>query len=295
MVKNIIDYRKKYQGFFEIQPKVPVRDSYSLSLIYTPGVGRSCLEIKNNPAKSFELTNRANSIAVLTDCSTFPDFENINPLCAIPIVETKAIFYKEFAGIDAYPIVVNTHSVEEITQIIENLAPNFAGFDLDDFLPERTATIENFLKDNLKVPILYSYRKPNLFLTLERFNLIGKINPNIILPAIFRGAMDVHARMISDEIYGILDAALNDAVNCSSNNPDMRIAARIAYYVAKTAIDTGIAQVIIDPASVEEKYLDFLYEGSKSWFEKPLSGYFGSEHILEENSLELHQKNTWSN
>ena len=118
MVKNVFEYRSKHKGFFEVKTKIPVRDSYSLSLVYTPGVGRSCLEINENIDKSFELTNRANSIAVLTDCSNFPDFETINPLCAIPMAETKAAYYKQFAGIDAYPIVLNTHSVEEIAQVI---------------------------------------------------------------------------------------------------------------------------------------------------------------------------------
>ena len=293
MNKNIIDYRKKYQGLWEVQPKVPVKDSYALSLIYTPGVGRSCMEIKNNPEKSFELTNRGNSIAILTDCSTFPDFENINPLCGIPVVETKAIFYKEFAGIDAYPVVVNTHEVEEIAKIMANLAPNFAGFDLDDFLPERTAIIENWFNDDLGVPILFSYRKPNLFLALERFNLLGKINPNIIIPAIFRGAMDVRSRMISDEMYGVLGKALQDASDLKlipGNSPDeldMRAAARIAYHVAKTAVETGVAKLKIDPASVEEKYLDFLYEGSRAWFETP---DLQTKNTLDEKSLELHRR-----
>ena len=293
MKKNIIDYRKQYRGFWETQPKVQVKDSYSLSLIYTPGVGKSCLEIKNNPEKSFELTNRGNSIAILTDCSTFPDFENINPLCAIPMVETKAVFYKEFAGIDAYPVVVNTHDVEAVARIISNLAPNFAGFDLDDFLPERTAIIENWFNDDLEVPILFSYRKPNLFLALERSNLLGKINPNIIIPAIFRGAMDVHARMINDEMYGVLGHAFMDILQSklisenSTNELNLRAGARIAYHIAKTAIETGVAKLRIDPASVEEKYLDFLYEGRNSWFEKPESTH---NDTIDTQSLELHRR-----
>ncbi|MDD3013558.1 MAG: hypothetical protein PHC34_07640 [Candidatus Gastranaerophilales bacterium] len=296
MIKNIIDYRKKYQGFFEVTTKVPIRDSYSLSLIYTPGVGRSCIEIKDNSDKSLELTNRANSIAIITDGSNFPDFERMNPLCAIPAVEAKAICYKEFAGIDAYPIVVNTHDIDEIAEIISNLTPNFAGFDFDDFLPERSATLENWFNDDLNIPILYDYRKPNIVLAIQRAGLLGIIKPEIIAPAIMRGAMDVQAYMISDEMYGVLGAALEDAAKSglisesSCNDLNLRAAARVAYHIAKTAIETGAAKLKVAPEYVEDKYLDFLFEGKNSWFEKPISDYLSQKHTLEENSLELHRR-----
>ena len=160
MAIDIISYRKNYhRACREILQKFPVKDSYSLSLVYTiPGVG-NFLEIKNNPEKSFELTNRANSIAVITDCSDFPDFERINPLCGIQHA-IMAVQYREFAGIDAYPIVVNTHDIDEIVQVILNLVPSFAGFDLDGFLPERPAAIEDWLNEP-PYPVVYGMVLPN--------------------------------------------------------------------------------------------------------------------------------------
>jgi len=296
MIKNIIDYRKKYQGFFEVNTKVPVRDSYSLSLVYTPGVGKSCLEIRDNKDKTLEYTNRANSIAVITDGSNFPDFENINPLCAIPAVEAKVVCYKEFAGIDAYPIVVNTHDINKIAEIVRNLIPNFAGFDLDDFLPERSSTLENWFNDDLNVPLLYAYRKTNIFLAIEDAGLLGVIKPEIIAPAIMRAVLDVQAYMISDEMYGVIGTALEDASksglisDSSCNDLNLKAAARVAYHVAKTAIDTGAANLKVDPEYVESKYLDFLFEGKNSWFDVSPAEYLSEKHLLEENSLELHRK-----
>lgn len=296
MVRDIAAYRKKYQGLWEVNPKVPIKDSYSLSLAYTPGVGRSCIEIQNDKERAYELTNKANSIAVISDLSNFPDFETINPLCAIPAVESKCLMYKLFANIDAYPIVLNTANMDEIDAVIRGLMPTFAGFDIDDMHPSRSADLESWFAEQLNIPILYSYRKPNLFLAIERAGLLGKVNPDIVLPALFRGALDVQATMINDEMYGVLGTAFKDAEesgllkNCQDECLNLKIAARIAYHVSKTAMETGVAKVTIAPESIEDKYLAFLMEGSKSWFEEPLPGYKSSEHDIAENSLEFHRR-----
>jgi malate dehydrogenase (oxaloacetate-decarboxylating) len=291
---NILEYRKKHLGLWEIQTKVPIKDSYSLSLVYTPGVGSSCTTIRDDSEKSFELTNRANSIAVLTDCSNFPDFTAINPLCGIPPVETKALLYKELAGIDAYPIVVNTHEIEEIAQIILNLAPNFAGFDLDDFLSERSATLERMLK-HLNLPVIYSYRTPNLFFELEQNGFIDKINPAIVLPALMRGAVDSRTSEITLEMYESVVTALKEAenegiINSIYNPFNFKAAAKIAKHAAKIAVKTKTATLTVNPEKIEQKHLNFLLEGEKALFKNDLSEYKSCEHTINENSIELHRK-----
>lgn len=294
MRENIVQIREKYQGFWGIKTKTSIKDSYSLSLAYTPGVGRSCIEIKDNINASFELTNRANSIAVITDSSNFSDFANINPLCAIPAVETKSALYKEFAGIDAYPIVVNTKEISKIADIIINLAPNFAGVDLDDFLQERTSNLASRLDSHIKLPVFYSYRKTNLFFTLEDADLLDKFDSNLILPAIFRAALDVRATEINDEMLDIIAPTLEEAkksglISDCNNFLNFKVAAKIASSVAKAALDSGAATLPVTPEFVENKYLDFLYEGEKSWFDKPINGYLSQNHSIEENSLEFHR------
>lgn len=131
-----LDLRKKYQGRWEISPKIAIKDSYALSLVYTPGVGRVSMEIAENQEKSFELTNRANSVAVITTGS----------YSKIPLVEAKAVLYNKLAGIDAYPLVLDTSNVNEIAEILINLAPTFAGFVLTEMQEDTKSQIQELLQ-----------------------------------------------------------------------------------------------------------------------------------------------------
>jgi len=130
---------KKDQGFWEISPKVAIKDSYSLSLVYTPGVGKVSMEIAENPEKSFELTNKANSIAVIAEL-------NGGGVSKTPSLEIKAALYNKFAGIDAYPLVLEASEAKEITEIIINLVPTFAGFVLTGFSEDKELKIKELLK-----------------------------------------------------------------------------------------------------------------------------------------------------
>ena len=142
--------RKKYRGFWEISPKIAIKDSYALSLVYTPGVGKVSIEIAENPEKSFELTNRANSVAVIS-----ANLET-GSLSKIPVVEMKAVLYNKFAGIDAYPLVLETSDATEIAEIIINLAPSFAGFVLTGFSEDKQSQIKELLaKDNFSLPVVF--------------------------------------------------------------------------------------------------------------------------------------------
>jgi len=292
---NVIEFRKKYQGFLEINPKVEIKDSYSLSLVYTPGVGESSLAIKDNPEKAYELTNKANSIAIITDCSDFPDFETINPLSALPHIESKAVLYKELAGIDAYPVVVNTKDIEEIAETIVNLMPNFAGFDAEAMLPERSATLENMLRSK-EIPIFWSYRSPHLFLALENTGLLNRIQSEMIVPALMRAAIDMNVTTINYEMYDAISEALKECdrqgilTDHCCNQYNYKAAAQIAFHVAKAAYDSGCARTLIDPIKVWEKYLAYAMEGSKALFKGPLLGYKSEECSLNANAVELRRK-----
>ena len=289
---DTISIRKKYQGLWGVNTKVLIKDSYSLSLVYTPGVGKSCTEIAADPLISFELTNRANSIAIITDCSNFADFETINPLCAMPEAEAKAIFYKEFAGIDAYPIIVNTIDTEELAQVINALTPNFAAFDLEFLSPVRSMSVEQYLKHN-EFAVLYNYRLPYLYDAIQRTGLSDKISPDMIIPAVMRGVIDTRSREITDAMLDAAASAFIEANNddlLDNNKYNFKLASKIASNVAKAAIDEGVARTLITPQEVENKYLSFAMEGSKALFKPERAGYKSTEHDLSENSLELHRK-----
>jgi malate dehydrogenase (oxaloacetate-decarboxylating) len=289
---NIIDFRKKYNGLFEVNTKVPIRDSYSLSLVYTPGVGRSCTEIHKDSEKSYEYTNRANSAAIITDCSNYPD--NFNQVCAIPELEAKVLYYKEFAGIDAYPIIVKTKDINKIAEIIENLMPNFSGYDFTGFSAERSILLEKKLNNCLKAPALFSHSIPDILNSIDKAQLSQFIMPEVLLPAIMRGAIDVRAFNITKEmissVYDALTLAVKENLICKSKNFNLSAMPKVALYAAKIAIENNNTSLKITPEEVETKFIDFLLEGKNSLFNYPLPDYLSKNHTLEENSIELHRK-----
>ena len=128
---SLLDYFKKYNGLLSLQNKIPIKDNYSLSLVYTPGVGQSCLEIQKNPETAFWYTNKGNSMLVITDSSGFPDFEpsKWHNNFAIPNVEAISVYYKSLVNIDAYPMIFDfrtTHTAEEIFETVRNVMPAYS-------------------------------------------------------------------------------------------------------------------------------------------------------------------------
>ena len=119
-------------GKLTIESKVPIRNRDDLSLIYTPGVARVCLAIAENPEDARRLTIKRNTVAVVTDGSAVLGLGNIGPLAALPVMEGKAALFKRFAGIDAFPICLDTQDVDEIVAAVKAIAPVFAGINLED-------------------------------------------------------------------------------------------------------------------------------------------------------------------
>ena len=156
MIENGLDYRRRYRGLIGIQPKLPVRDAATLSLVYTPGVAEPCLEIEKDHLKSFEYTIRGNTIAVISDGSSVYGLGNVGPLASIPMLEAKCGFHKTFAGIDAFPIAINTQDIEEFTETVRYLAPTFGGFHLEDIASPNCFALEERLKRAISLPIFHT-------------------------------------------------------------------------------------------------------------------------------------------
>jgi malate dehydrogenase (oxaloacetate-decarboxylating) len=142
-------------GKIEIQSKVPVKTRDDLSMAYTPGVARICRAIAEDPEAAFALTIRRNTVAVVTDGSAVLGLGNIGPAAALPVMEGKALLFKEFAGVDAFPICLDTQDVDRIIESCVNLAPSFGGINLEDISSPRCVEIEERLSRQLDIPVFH--------------------------------------------------------------------------------------------------------------------------------------------
>ncbi len=142
-------------GKIEMQTKHPIRNRDDLSMIYTPGVARVCLAIAKNKDDARRLTIKRNSIAVITDGSAVLGLGNIGPEAALPVMEGKAALFKRFAGIDAWPLVLDTQDVDEIITVAKAVAPGFAGINLEDISAPRCFEIERRLRELLDIPVFH--------------------------------------------------------------------------------------------------------------------------------------------
>ncbi len=142
-------------GKIEMQSKHPIRHRDDLSMIYTPGVARVCLAIANNRDDVRRLTSKRNSIAVITDGSAVLGLGNIGPEAALPVMEGKAALFKRFAGLDAWPLCLDTQDVEEIIAVARAVAPGFAGINLEDISAPRCFEVEARLREQLDIPVFH--------------------------------------------------------------------------------------------------------------------------------------------
>ncbi|WP_199431364.1 NAD-dependent malic enzyme [Qaidamihabitans albus] len=142
-------------GKLEVSPKVDLRNRDDLSRAYTPGVARVCQAIAANPEDARRLTIKRNTVAVVTDGSAVLGLGNIGPAAALPVMEGKAALFKKFAGVDAWPVCLDTQDTEEIISIVRALAPVYAGINLEDIAAPRCFEIEARLREQLDIPVFH--------------------------------------------------------------------------------------------------------------------------------------------
>jgi malate dehydrogenase (oxaloacetate-decarboxylating) len=142
-------------GKLEVVPKVPLRHRDDLSRAYTPGVARVCRAIAENPADARRLTIKRNTVAVVSDGSAVLGLGNIGPAAALPVMEGKAALFKQFAGVDAWPVVLDTQDTDQIVEIVRALAPGYGGVNLEDIAAPRCFEIERRLRDMLDIPVFH--------------------------------------------------------------------------------------------------------------------------------------------
>ncbi len=142
-------------GKIEIKGKIPVKTRDDLSMAYTPGVARVCMAIHHDPAKAYTLTTKQNTVAVVTDGTAVLGLGDIGPNGAQPVMEGKALIFKEFAGVDAWPLCLATKDVDEIVLIVKAISPAFGGINLEDISAPRCFDIEERLQKALDIPVFH--------------------------------------------------------------------------------------------------------------------------------------------
>ena len=145
----------EWQGKIEVVSRVAVNDTKDLSLAYTPGVAEPCLEIQKDYEKSFQLTRRSNLVAVITDGTAVLGLGNIGPEAGMPVMEGKCALFKEFAGVDAFPICVRSKDVDEIVRTVYLISGSFGGINLEDIAAPRCFEIERKLKEICDIPVFH--------------------------------------------------------------------------------------------------------------------------------------------
>ncbi|MDP2656302.1 MAG: NADP-dependent malic enzyme [bacterium] len=146
---------KKLKGKISLGVKTSITSRHDLSLAYTPGVAAVCQEIANDISKVWEYTSRGNWVAVVTDGTAVLGLGDIGPEAGLPVMEGKAVLFKEFAGVDAFPIALRTKDPEEIINIVKAIAPSFGGINLEDISAPRCFYIEERLKKELDIPVFH--------------------------------------------------------------------------------------------------------------------------------------------
>ena len=199
-------------GKLEIRSKVPLRNRDDLSLAYTPGVGRVCEAIAKNPEDARRLTVKRNTVAVVSDGSAILGLGNLGPLAALPVMEGKAVLFKRFADIDAFPICLDTQDTEEIIAAVKAIAPVFAGINLEDIAAPRCFEIEQRLRAELDIPVFHDDQHGTAIVVLaaltNALKVVGKELPDVRLVMSGAGAAGTAVLKL------LVAAGLRDVVVC---------------------------------------------------------------------------------
>ena len=176
--KESLRLHYEWKGKLEVTPRAAVDSKDALSLAYTPGVAQPCLEIQKDISKSYELTRRWNTVAVITDGTAVLGLGDIGPEAGMPVMEGKCVLFKAFGGVDAIPLCVRSKDVEEIVHTVELLAGSFGGINLEDISAPRCFEIEKRLKERCDIPIFHDDQHGTAIITLagllNALKIVGK-------------------------------------------------------------------------------------------------------------------------
>ena len=199
-------------GKIEVVSKVPLKTRADLSMAYTPGVARICEAIYKDPEKAFTLTIKKNTVAIVTDGTAVLGLGDIGPAAALPVMEGKAMLFKEFAGVDAFPICLNTKDPDEIVRTVKAISTVFGGINLEDISAPRCFQIEERLREELDIPVFHDDQHGTAVVVLaaliNALKLVGKDISNVKVVVNGVGAAGVACSKI------IMAAGVRNIVGC---------------------------------------------------------------------------------
>ena len=203
---------REWKGKIEVISKVKADSSDALSVAYTPGVAQPCLEIKEHPEMSYELTRRHNLCAVITDGSAVLGLGDIGPEAGMPVMEGKCVLFKEFGGVDAFPLCVKTKDVDEFVQTVYNISGSFGGINLEDIAAPRCFEIERKLKEKCDIPIFHDDQHGTAIITLagltNALKVVGKTKEQVRIVTSGAGAAAISIAKL------LLSAGFRDIIMC---------------------------------------------------------------------------------
>ena len=162
-----LQFHKQLRGKLEVSSRVKITNEKDLSLAYTPGVAEPCREIHKDPSTAYLYTRKWNTVAVISDGTAVLGLGDIGPLASLPVMEGKSILFKEFADVDAFPIVLNTKDVNEIVETVVRIAPTLGGINLEDISAPRCFEIEKKLKERLNIPVFHDDQQGTAIIVLS--------------------------------------------------------------------------------------------------------------------------------
>ena len=211
--KEALRLHEQWKGKIEVQATVPVATKEDLSLAYTPGVAAPCLEIQKDVNKSYDLTRRHNLCAVITDGSAVLGLGDIGPEAGMPVMEGKCVLFKAFGDVDAFPLCVKTHDVDEFVNAVYLISGSFGGINLEDIAAPRCFEIERKLKEKCDIPIFHDDQHGTAVITLA-----GLLNPEGGGQE-ERGCEDCHLRCRCGSHCHCKAAAVRRIQECGDDRP----------------------------------------------------------------------------
>lgn len=214
MREAALHMHKEKQGKLTVHSKVPVRNADDLSLAYSPGVAEPCKEIHRDKSQVYDYTMKGNLVAVISDGSAVLGLGDIGPEAALPVMEGKAVLFKSFAGVDAFPLCLATNDVDEIVETVKRLEPTFGGVNLEDIAAPNCFLIEERLKEETDIPVFHDDQHGTAIVTLagliNALKVVGKEMGSIRVVANGAGAAGVAI------IKLLISMGVEDIVMCDS-------------------------------------------------------------------------------